>query len=88
MISKYLEINKIEYVRQKKFTNCENVKNLPFDFYLPESNVCIEYDGIQHFKPISLFGGIEGFVKTKVRDVKKNEYCELNNIKLIRISYE
>ena len=24
---------------------------LPFDFYLPEYNICIEYDGIQHFIP-------------------------------------
>ncbi len=88
MISKYLETKKIKFVKQKKFTDCKHITHLPFDFYLPAFNLCIEYDGIQHYKPISLFGGIEGFEKTKIRDEKKNEYCKNNNIKLIRISYQ
>lgn len=87
MISKYLETKKIEFVRQKKFNDCKHITHLPFDFYLPDFNLCIEYDGIQHHKPIRVFGGIEGFEKTKIRDTKKNEYCRNNNIKLVRISY-
>jgi protein-arginine kinase activator protein McsA len=41
---------------------------LPFDFYLPNLNTCIEYDGEQHYKPISTFGGEEGLRKQQLRD--------------------
>jgi len=48
----------IEYIKQKRFEKCRNKLPLPFDFYLPNENICIEYDGIQHFKPIDYFGGV------------------------------
>lgn len=60
---------------------------LHFDFYLPESNSAIEYDGIQHFKPRSYFGGDEAFRKQVHNDRKKDQYCREHNIKLIRIPY-
>ena len=59
-----------------------------FDFYLPKDNICIEFDGPQHFKATDLFGGKEELIKTKFRDNIKNEYCKINNINLIRISYK
>jgi hypothetical protein len=77
----------INYTTQKKFDDCKYQEKLPFDFYLDEFNILIEYDGIQHFKPIEYFGGINGFEKTKIRDKIKNEYCKKNNIHLIRVSY-
>ena len=83
----FLTSNNIKYDIQKKFTECKNIKRLPFDFYLPDYNICVEYDGKQHFQPIEYFGGIESFLKTKKRDEIKNKYCEDNNIKLIRIPY-
>lgn len=86
-ISIYLENKNIEFIRQKKFPDCKYVGHLPFDFYIPNMNICIEYDGIQHFKPIDIFGGIKEFEKTKIKDKIKNEYCAKNNITLIRISY-
>lgn len=64
-----------------------NERLLPFDFYLTNLNICIEYDGIQHFKPINIFGGLNGFILTKNNDEIKTSYCKENNIKLIRISY-
>jgi hypothetical protein len=48
----------------------------------------IEYDGIQHYEPVELFGGIDEFEKTKIKDKIKNEYCLKNNILLYRISYK
>ena len=87
MISKYLDNKKINFIRQKKFTDCKNISHLPFDFYLIDLNMCIEYDGIQHFQPISLYGGVEEFERTKIRDEIKNEYCRRNGINLIRISF-
>lgn len=38
-------------------------------------------------KIIDHFGGLEGFINTKIRDTIKNEYCKNNNINLVRIPY-
>ena len=62
-------------------------KHLEFDFYIPQFNTLIEFDGIQHFQPIEYFGGIDRFIDLKIKDGLKNEYCLKNNIKLIRIPY-
>ena len=59
---------------------------MPFDFYLPEYNICIEFDGIQHFEPRDAFGGKVEFEKTKLRDKIKDDYCKNNGLSLIRIS--
>jgi len=63
---------------------------LPFDFYLPEVNTCIEYDGEQHYKPYR-FSQDEKYIKklekTKQHDLIKNLYCKENGIRLIRIPY-
>jgi len=58
-IRNILKDNNIEYISQKKFDNCKYFRPLPFDFYLPNYNICIEFNGIQHHEPISFFGGIK-----------------------------
>lgn len=87
-INNYLEKKKLKFKRQHRFNDCKNTFTLPFDFYLPEHNICIEFDGRQHFKPINDFGGIEQFQKTKINDGIKTRFCDENNIKLIRIDYK
>ena len=83
----YLERNNIIFNTQQTFENCKDDRYLPFDFYLPEYNICIEYDGLQHFKPIVYFGG-EKYLKTiKQHDKIKTDYCNNSNIKLVRIKY-
>jgi hypothetical protein len=92
-ISNILNDFNIKYLRQHKFNDCRGVKGkkycrrLPFDFYLPDFNTMIEYDGRQHFEPISKFGGLEGFTKLRRNDQIKNQYCFKNNINMIRIPY-
>lgn len=86
-IRKILIDKQINYIPQHKFKNCKNILELPFDFYLPEHNICIEFQGIQHFKPVSFFGGINKFKKTIANDEVKRQYCINNNIKLITINY-
>lgn len=91
-IRDFLQSNKIEYIFQYKFQDCRNSKPLPFDFYLPLLNTCIEYDGYQHFFP-SGFGchddeKIEKNFKATIKnDNIKNNYCIENRINLIRIPY-
>lgn len=86
-IEEILNNNNISYVTQKRFDDCKNIKSLPFDFYLPNNNICLEYDGIQHYKPIEYWGGEKRFIERKNNDLIKDKYCEENGIKLIRIPY-
>lgn len=88
LIEIFLIKNKIKYINQKSFDDCKNVNNLLFDFYLPDFNVCIEFNGIQHYYPIDLFGGVKGFELTKIRDNIKTDYCKTNNIRLIVIKQD
>lgn len=91
-IANWLQTHLVEFIPQYKFNNCRDIEPLPFDFYLPKHQICIEYDGIQHFQPVN-FGGISddcamiNFQKTQKHDNIKNNYCMQYRITLIRISY-
>ena len=91
IIESYLKELKVAYERQKRFEDCKYRYSLPFDFVIYNDDTTIrcliEYDGMQHFKPIEYFGGQESFEKTQIRDSIKNEYCKNKNIKLIRVNY-
>jgi hypothetical protein len=78
----------IKFEYQKKFNNCKNKRILPFDFYLPDYNICIEYDGRHHYEPIKYWGGDDKLEYTKNNDEIKNNYCKNNNIILIRLKYD
>ena len=83
----YLENNEIKFKQEYKFENCKYKNQLPFDFYIPEYNLCIEFDGEQHYKAFEYFGGEKSFRLTKIRDKIKNKYCSDNKINLLRIPY-
>ena len=91
-IEKVLQDLDITYLPQYTFTDCRDINMLPFDFYLPDLNKCIEYDGQHHYYPVT-FNGVseerakENHLVTLKHDKIKNEYCENNNIKLLRIPY-
>ena len=88
-IQKILTDNGIQFFKEYIFENCFNPKTnykLLFDFYLPDYNCCIEYDGIQHFKTNSYFQH-NSLENRKDRDSIKDNFCKENNIKLIRIPY-
>lgn len=87
-VSEVLEKYNINFEQQYKFNECKLKKSLPFDFYLPDYNCCIEFDGLQHKYISEYFGGLDKFVSIVISDTVKNEYCKKNNIKLIRISYQ
>ena len=75
------------YYQQYKFNGCKNIHRLKFDFYLPEHNICIEYDGLQHFKPVEFFGGETRFKYQQKIDRIKTDFCKNNDINLVRIKY-
>lgn len=72
----------IPFEMEKKFTDCKDQKQLPFDFYVNNSYL-IEYDGKQHYKPHQFFD----YESTHAHDLIKTQYCKNNNIPLIRIPY-
>jgi very-short-patch-repair endonuclease len=92
LVENWLSEHGIDYIKEKRFEDCRDIKPMPFDFYLPQKNICIEFDGRQHFKP-AYFGGVddkkakEHLEYIKRHDKMKNNYCLRKNIKLIRIPY-
>lgn len=89
----FLENNNIEFEREKKFKDCRDKNPLPFDFYLPQYNLCIEFDGRQHSEP-SAFNSkkekenvkLKNFEYIQNHDKIKNEYCKKNGITLLRFN--
>ena len=91
-IRQWLDNQKIEYKYQKTFIDCKDKKLLPFDFYLPKYNTCVEYDGRQHFEPVDFASHGEEWAlnqlkETQLHDEIKNQYCKEHNIHLLRIQY-
>ena len=84
LIALCLDKYNINYDRWYSFPDCRDKQPLPFDFYLPDYNILIEYDGLQHYEPKF---GEESFKKTLLHDGMKNNYCRWNNIDLLRIPY-
>ena len=80
-----------DFVFQKKFENCRNKRSLIFDFYIPKLNLCVEYDGeghyLERFYNNRVDNPMEELIKTKQRDEIKTNYCNENNINLLRIPY-
>lgn len=89
-IQKILQENKIQFERQKTFESCRvgNNHKARFDFYLPDYNILIEYDGNVHYYANGYgWNNKENLTKVKNNDKIKNEWCKNNNISLIRIPY-
>lgn len=87
IISEILTNLNIKFIPQHRFNGCRDKYRLPFDFFIPSDNLCIEFDGIQHFKPLDYFGGKKAFENLKKRDEIKKNFCKNRNINLLRISY-
>lgn len=86
-IKSFLINNNIIFKQEKGFDECRDINRLPFDFYLPEYNMIVEYNGKQHYEPIDYFGGENAFEIRRKHDEIKYEYCKSNNIKLVIIPY-
>ena len=82
-IEKFLRDNNINFRRQERFTDCKDKMMLPFDFFLPQFNTCIEFQGEQHYNKDNYF-----WSETLIHHDKiKKNYCKEKNIKLIEIPY-
>ena len=83
-----LESLEVPFEMQKTFDGCVHVRHLLFDFYIPDRNLAIEYDGEQHFKYVPYFHKTkQQFSNAKGRDRHKNNYALAHRISLYRIPY-
>ena len=88
-IRTYLDKNNIKYIPQKKFRDLKDKTYLSYDFYLPDSNILIEYQGIQHYESVSFNGKDSTDIeKQQEHDNLKRKYAKENGYKLIEISYK
>lgn len=88
-INKFLKDSGIFYRRQEKFEDLvnNNNKHLSYDFYLPNENLLIEYQGKQHETPVAHFGGEETFRIQTFHDEMKKAYAKNRGIELMEIWY-
>ena len=88
-IEYWLVDNNIKFEDQKRF---DSFKMKKFDFYLPDYNMCIEYDGAQHFFEKHQLTSDKKLAKklfedVQIRDKEKTLFCLKNGIRLLRIPY-
>jgi hypothetical protein len=88
MITNFLIENDIKFEKEKRFDTCKDELSLPFDFYLIDKNILIEYNGEQHYKWKKFFHKtVEEFLLLQNHDKIKSNWAKENNIKLIIIKY-
>lgn len=56
------------------------------DIYIPEFNIGIEYQGVQHYRPVDFFGGVEAFEKGQERDLRKKKLCEEHGCHIVYVN--
>lgn len=90
-IAELLDNQNIHYIKEKRFNNCifpDNNYLARFDFYLPDYNTLLEYDGIQHFSiGKGYFDNPDKFKLTQEHDNFKNNWAKENGYTIIRIPY-
>ena len=91
-IKQFFDDHNINYIQEYRFNDCRETTTLPFDFYLPNKNTVVEYDGEHHYHPVQFNGISEAAAQKDFNDIQrhdkiKNQYCADNDIKLIRIPY-
>ena len=85
-IKEYLNSNNIKYVYQKKFPDLKNKNSLSFDFYIPNKNLLIEYQGQFHDGTADIQTA-EGYKAQQKNDKIKRDYALSHNFNLLEIWY-
>ena len=87
-ISNILKSNNINFIFQYKFPDCKDIFELPFDFYLCDLNILIEYDGSQHFELNHFKNSMDDFDTIRRHDQIKTQYANDHGIELVRFNYK
>lgn len=89
MIREYFIKNKIKFIEYNTFEGLNGTGNrkLSFDFYLPDHNLLIEFQGAQHERSVDIFGGEHQFKVQKEHDRRKRNYAKEHGYELLEIWY-
>lgn len=85
-MEEFLSKNNIKYFHGKTWDWLTYSSYQYVDFYLPDYNIVIECQGIQHFESIEFFGGEKGLIYNQERDKNKRDLCEKHGIKVAYFS--
>ena len=77
----------ISYDPQKTFDDLKDTHLLSYDFYIPDQNILIEYQGQQHYEPVDYFGGGSKFKLQQKHDKLKSDYAKDHGYNLIAVPY-
>lgn len=81
----YLNDRGIKSETQKYFKETGKKR---FDFYLPELNIVIEFNGRQHYESIKAWGGEKGLIRVQESDKIKKHFCIDKGIRFEVIRYD
>ena len=87
LITKILDLFNINYEYQKTFEDLKDTTYLSYDFYIPDQDILIEYQGVQHYQPVDVFGGEKQFSIQQKHDQMKADYARDHNYNLIAVPY-
>ena len=92
-VAEILNTTGFKFVKEFRFMKCRDINPLPFDFLVYRNNHfgVIEYQGHQHFKPISFGARNTDVIKMlkliKHHDVIKRKWCYDRKIPFLEIPY-
>lgn len=84
-VEQYLLEKNVKFIKQKRYSDCKNIRSLPFDFYLQDYNYIIEVQGYQHYYENVVFH--ETLEHRKAIDKIKEDYCRDNDIEFVAIPF-
>ncbi|MDW6058168.1 hypothetical protein SAZ11_08700 [Streptomyces sp. FXJ1.4098] len=92
LVARVLDDLGVSYSPEWSHPTCRSSQPLLFDFYLPSFEALIEFDGIQHFKPVKWCDSMTDeqaeamYLATQRRDQIKNGWAAFNGYPLLRVS--
>lgn len=88
LISEILDSEGIKYLREHRFPDCKHKNTLPYDFYLPDFDALIEFDGRQHEVACEFYGGEKALKQIQITDAIKNQYAKDTRRPLLRVKHD
>ncbi|KZB71043.1 MULTISPECIES: hypothetical protein [Thalassospira] len=58
------------------------------DIYVPDLGLAVEYQGEQHYRPVTAFGGEDAHSKVVERDRLKRQLCARNNVEVVDFRFD
>lgn len=83
VIEEFLKKCGVSYLREYSIPD----HRYRYDFYLPDFNLYIEFHGVQHYRPVDIFGGKAELIKTKKRDLRKKMLVQETGGELITVPF-